>query len=232
MLRLDKRLSMLAGMIVPGRSILDVGTDHALLPAFMLLCGKSPFATASDIGEMPLKNAEKTIKRYGLEGKIRLRLSDGFRNIPPDEAEEIVIAGMGGTLISSMIDSAPWLKNKEKHLIIQPMTRAEEVRECLCRNGFMIESEEAVKDCGRLYIALSAYYQGSLPEYSDSYFYIGALTKTKSAAAEEYIEKQIKRLETRAAALEKSGREPEEARKLIGIINDIKSGKLIAGAAD
>ena len=76
---------------------------------------------ASDINEGPLNNAAKTVKQYGFEDRVVLRLSDGLENIEETEADAVVIAGMGGELIAKIIGDSQWLKNN-KQIIMKKMT--------------------------------------------------------------------------------------------------------------
>ncbi|MDR1629463.1 MAG: class I SAM-dependent methyltransferase [Oscillospiraceae bacterium] len=194
MITLDARLTMVAELIVPGRKIVDVGTDHGFLPAFMLLSGRSPVAVASDIGEKPLQNAQKTVRKYHLENRLRLVHSDGLAAIAPADAEEIVIAGIGGTLIARVLAATPWLREPGRHLVLQPMSRAEEVRRFLCENGFYIDREAAAADGGRLYGAVSAYWDGRENEHSLGYYHFGELPKNGSHEARRLIEKHAQSL--------------------------------------
>lgn len=189
MITLDARLNMVAELIVPGRKIVDVGTDHGFLPAFMLLSGRSPSAIASDIGEKPLLNAQKTVRHYRLESRLQLLLSNGLAAIAPPDAEEIVIAGMGGTLIVRMLAAASWLCEPGRHLILQPMSRAEEVRQFLCENGFFIDREAACADGARLYGAISAYWDGGENSRSLGYYHFGELSERVSSEARQLAEK-------------------------------------------
>ena len=99
-LTLSPRLAATASLVVGGGSIVDVGTDHAYLPAHLILTKKVPFAIAADLRQSPLDNARDTVIKYKLQKQIDLRLSDGLKEIKPDEVKEIVFAGMGGTLIA------------------------------------------------------------------------------------------------------------------------------------
>lgn len=56
---------------------------------------------------------------------ISARLSNGLENIAENEADDFVIAGMGGELIAAILDSCAYAKNSEKHFILQPMTKSE-----------------------------------------------------------------------------------------------------------
>ena len=75
---LDSRLSAVADLVRSGTRFADVGTDHAYLPAFLLMGGKIEYAVCSDLRKGPLKNAEETVKKYGVSDKVDLRLSDGL----------------------------------------------------------------------------------------------------------------------------------------------------------
>ena len=95
-LELSPRLQTVADLVRPGARVADVGTDHAYLPAALLLEGRIPFAIAADLRQGPLERARATVREYGLTGKAAFRLCDGLRGIRPDEVDAIAIAGMGG----------------------------------------------------------------------------------------------------------------------------------------
>ena len=105
MIKLTPRLDAVAGMVNNCDTFLDVGTDHAYLPAYIVENKISKRAIASDINPNPLMNAQKTLDEYSLADKITLRLSAGFENIEPYEAQEIAVAGMGGIMIADMINA-------------------------------------------------------------------------------------------------------------------------------
>lgn len=50
------------------------------------------------------------MRKYQVEDIVELRLSDGLQAFLPEEADFIVIAGMGGEVIASILGAAPWLK--------------------------------------------------------------------------------------------------------------------------
>ncbi len=171
---------------------MDVGTDHAYLPVFLIQQGIVDRAIACDIREMPLNNARKTIKKYKLEDKIAIRLSNGLDAVSSDEADEIVFAGMGGTLISDIIRRTLWLKSNNKHLVVQPQTRAWELRRTLIDNGFEILGEKAVFEGKRVYIAMHAVYSGITNPHTASFAYIGRLSDNLDEAAVQYLKNQAK----------------------------------------
>ena len=110
---LTPRLSAVASLVKGGGIIADIGTDHGYLPIYLLQKGIVNGAIAADIGKEPLKNAERSVCQYELTDKIKLRLSDGLREFSPDDAEEIIFAGMGGTLIAEKLKETDWIKTNK-----------------------------------------------------------------------------------------------------------------------
>lgn len=176
-------------MVRKGNAVADIGTDHAYLPAYLILNGIASKALACDVRKGPLENARKTVEHYGLDDKITLRLSDGFDEIEPFEADDFIMCGMGGTLMEQLVSRAYWLKDKAKRIIVQPQSHAEDIRRFFVENGFEILSEDACIDAGKLYCAMAAEYTGGITEKPISYIYTGELSKCGKAEARLYLEK-------------------------------------------
>ncbi len=214
---LTPRLQAAATLVRGGGILADIGTDHGYLPIHLVETGKIDKAIAADIGKMPLENARKSVELNGLSDKISLRLSDGLKSFSPDDADEFVFAGMGGTLIAEKLSETPWIKDEKYHFVFQPQSRAEELRQFLFENGFQIEKEIATHEGRRVYIAFSACYNGEKTEYSYADCFLGKLLPTEDA--KKHIEKQISRLSDRynSAALSE-----EESKTLYETINKLK----------
>ena len=215
---LSPRLAATASLVSGGGNIVDVGTDHAYLPAHLILTKKIPFAIASDLRKSPLDNARDTVIKYKLQNKIELRLSDGLKEIKPDEVEEIVFAGMGGTLIAEKLKECCWIKNEKYHFIFQPQSKPEDLREFLYSNGFKINKELAVSEGDRYYITFDAYYTGKIESFTLSDCFIGKLPKTVEAKA--HLKMQLNRFEKKYNALKH--REDENIEDLEKLIDDLK----------
>ena len=112
--QLDRRLQTCASMVRENHVLADIGTDHAYLPIWLVKKEVIKKAIASDINMGPLQKAAFNIRRYNVGKQVDARLSDGLELIFPNEADDIVIAGMGGELIADIIEKAPWLKDAEK----------------------------------------------------------------------------------------------------------------------
>lgn len=149
-LQLQPRLRRLAQLVPEGCRLTDVGTDHGYLPAALLQQGKIAAAIASDIGREPLEHARRTAEEYGVTG-MSFRLCAGLSAIAPEETDVIVIAGMGGETILSILSDAPWTGDGQHRLLLQPMTKAAALRHWLVDNGYTFTGECLVEDKGRLY---------------------------------------------------------------------------------
>ena len=90
---LSPRLRMVGELVPAGARLADVGTDHAYLPAALMLEGKIPWAIAADLRWGPLDRARATAREYGLAGKLAFRLCDGLTGIQPGEVDAVAAAG-------------------------------------------------------------------------------------------------------------------------------------------
>lgn len=216
---LDDRLAACASFVRQGSRIADIGTDHAYLPVWLAKQGRIKSALAADIRPMPLERGAENIKKYDCENIVSTRLSNGLQEISSDEVDDVVIAGMGGELIADIIGKAEWLKDSERRLILQPMTKAHVLRKYLAENGFEIISEKACKHGGKNYTVIFAAYKGSPIECTEAFHYIGKLDP-KDELAHEYVEQVLKKLGYKLIGKKRSG---EDSSEIDNIINEIKS---------
>lgn len=187
---LSKRLQCLAEKIEKGSIAADVGTDHGYIPAWLIqnkVCNK---VIASDIKAGPLNSAINTAKLAGVEDRIDFRLCAGLDKYGPDEFDAAIIAGMGGETVISILEAAPWTRNKK--LIIQPQSKIPELRIWLYNNGFLINDAELVYDTGRIYLVWQVS-GGSAPEMPDTLMIDKQLMDKRDALLGAYLEGIIKR---------------------------------------
>lgn len=222
---LSERLKLISSLINRGAAVCDVGTDHGYLPIFLKREGIASSVIATDIREKPLATAEKNIKKSGVLG-IELRLCDGLDAVEKSEADTVIIAGMGGEVISGILSRCKWISNEDITLILQPMTSAEQLRKYLYDNGFEIIEEPTVLDTGRVYSVMLVRFSGKTEEKPSHFYYIGKIdTNTENGAT--YINKQIKRLSDCADSLEnipEKKREYEFYFKTAKSLEEIKNG--------
>ena len=155
-IQLSKRLQYVADFITPGLVLADIGTDHGFIPIYMVLADKTPKAFAMDINEGPLERAIEHIEEKGLGDKIETRLSDGLQKLNGNEAEAVLIAGMGGSLVIKILEEGKHALEGVKELVLSPHTEADLVREYLKTTDFVIEKEGMVIDAGKYYVVIKA----------------------------------------------------------------------------
>lgn len=152
---LTPRLRAAADWVPSGARLCDVGTDHAFLPAALVLEGRIPSAIASDIRPGPLERAQATLARYGLTDRVQTRLCPGLEAIRPGEADAVSICGMGGEMILHILEAAPWTREGVR-LILQPQRSQPELRRWLWDHGCRIEAEKVICEGPRWYTLLLA----------------------------------------------------------------------------
>lgn len=170
---LSERLMAVASLVRSGSSIADIGTDHGYIPVYLYKKGIIRSAVAADINKGPLSSCEELVLQEGLCDAIKVRLSDGLDNIDSMEYDTIIIAGMGGELISEILSRADI---RDKHIILNPMTHPELARKFLYDNGFDIDNDLIVKDGRHYYNVLDASYKGDIPSKSQCDYFLGNIT--------------------------------------------------------
>ncbi len=155
-MEMSARLKLIAGFVTEGYVVADIGTDHGYIPIWLIKADRIPRAIAMDIGKGPLERAQENIKQYGYEDRIETRLSDGLKELRENEADSVVIAGMGGPLIVSLLEAGKTALNTVKELILSPHTDIYLVRHYLIENGYDIVREEMVYDMGKYYTVMKA----------------------------------------------------------------------------
>lgn len=140
---ISKRLKTIAHM-ADAPVIADIGCDHALVCVEALQQGKVQKAYACDLRAKPLEQARRNIVQAGLQERIFIRLQNGLETLPED-VEQIIISGMGGSLIETILEANP-PHNKVRSLLLCPHKDAPHLRRWLVENGWMIDLEKNVQE--------------------------------------------------------------------------------------
>ena len=149
---LSARLACVASLVPAGARVADIGSDHAYLPAALVLDGKIDFAIAGEVVKGPYENAVHEIKDHQLEGKVIPRLADGLAAIEPaDKVDTITIAGMGGSLIASILEKGKNKLTGIKRLVLQPNVGESQLREWLMNNHYQIMNEKIIEEDNHIY---------------------------------------------------------------------------------
>jgi len=226
-LKLTPRLQAIADSINNGGVLADVGTDHAYLPIYLVQNGRISKAIASDINKGPIEIARKRIAAHCLEQKIEARQGSGFTVLKPKEADTIVIAGMGGMLISEIIEASKEVAESAEVLIMQPMLDSGKLRSYLLQNGFEIFDEELAKEDTKIYEIIWARYTGK-PQEPAGLMNIGEIIiKKKHPLAVELIDKEIAEINNILQKLgntesELTQKRVQECHELLNYYNEVR----------
>ena len=229
---LSKRLAALAAFVGKG-TVADIGTDHAQLPIWLVQNGRAS-ALASDINEGPCQRARINIYKWGLHGKIKVKCCAGLDGIEEFSPDNIVIAGMGGELIESILKASEYPKKSRCRLVLAPQSMQDITRRYLYENGFFIEAENVVYDGGKYYQIISAVYTGVVGEQLLEYEYkLGVLNLKRAAQSptdtdigwlKSVASSAKRRIDGRAGACDDSD-EQKNDRELLLAIEKILKGK-------
>jgi tRNA (adenine22-N1)-methyltransferase len=141
-------LEKIRAMIHQGERVADIGADHALLPIALFERDITRALILSDIRPGPLEKARAGIARR-LPGEVfDIRLGGGLAPLGKGEVDTVVIAGMGGLLIASILSADPEKARSFKRYILQPRNAADKLRIRLAELAFVI-GDEALATEGR-----------------------------------------------------------------------------------
>lgn len=200
---LTKRLQLIYDIIPKCNTVADIGTDHGYIPISLVTDGICKKALAMDVNKGPLDAAHKNTVKYGVADKIETRLSNGLENLNKGEADVIVIAGMGGPLIGSIIENGTDAITDDTVLILQPMIAQRELREYLYQNGFEITDEYVCREENKFYNIFKAKKGNVTPTVKD--IFIGKNLKNNSPDTfTDYMEYKIRVMEKILDGLKKS----------------------------
>lgn len=184
-LPISNRLRACCGFVSPGDRVADIGCDHGYLGIYLLQNGIASSVIASDVNEGPLQSAVLNANKYGVADRIRFYLSDGVRNIPRD-FDVMVCAGMGADTMISILDAAPWLKDRKYRLILQCQSKTAMLRKFLSDHDFRICEESVIKDGKFLYTVMEVVWQPGYPLTVGEWYFPPALLENPAPELPEY----------------------------------------------
>lgn len=193
-MQLSKRLQAVADLVTPGNRVADVGCDHAYIPIHLAEHDLSPRIIAMDINQGPIDKAKENIIRHGLEDRIDTRKSNGIEKLNRNEADTIIIAGMGGGLTIQILSEHMEVTKSVRELILQPQSEINKVRQMLSENAYVIIKENMVKDDGKYYMMMKAVHQENIKDSEEfklllpEHFYYGRiLLQKKNPVLKEFL---------------------------------------------
>jgi len=203
-------MQILASKVTKGNRLADVGTDHGYIPIALVLQKKIPSAVAMDVNEGPLKRARQHIQEQGLDTYIEVRLSDGLEKLQPNEADTVLIAGMGGALTVQILKGGSHCLSTVKELILQPQSEIFLVRGYLFQNGYRILEEDIVLEDGKYYPIIKAVLGKEDPMESVTFaeLYYGKVQIQKSLPVlKDYLNLELCKTKSLIEVLKQNGQE-------------------------
>ncbi|WP_055107435.1 tRNA (adenine(22)-N(1))-methyltransferase [Paenibacillus ihumii] len=155
-MKLSSRLQHIADRLLPGCRFADIGSDHALLPVWAVKQGAAASAVAGEVNEGPLEAARRQVAEAGLSRSVSVRKGDGLEVIAPGEVDVITIAGMGGALMTSILEAGKDKLAGVKRLILQPNVGEDFVRRWLLEQDWYVSDEAIVAEDGKIYEIITA----------------------------------------------------------------------------
>lgn len=147
MIKLTERLQKIYDQVQPGETVCDVGTDHGYVPLALLESGKSPKAIMSDISAGSLaKCLENAKSLLPSASPFDLRQGSGIEVLEPGEVDTVIMAGMGGMLISEILGKDYRHSHSFRRYILQPRKHVGRLRYWLLDNDFTVVHEDLARE--------------------------------------------------------------------------------------
>ena len=144
---LSERLQIIANQIQNGQTMADIGTDHGFLPLYLWENKVCPKVIMTDVSEASLSKARDAFRSFEVEKHerkyvdVHFRCGDGLVVLDKNEVDVVVIAGMGGVLMTQILGSDFEKTLSFKKYILQPRNGSGKLRFWLEKMGFEIVSE-------------------------------------------------------------------------------------------
>lgn len=216
-----KRIDTLCALLEKSSTFADVGCDHGYCSEYVLTNGLCENVIFSDVSKGSLAKAQALLQDYVQEGRAKAVLGDGFFGVPKN-TEQVLIAGMGGSEIVSILSDKRW-GFMPKRFVFQPMHDAEKLRRYILSNGGYLQRDFTFFD-GKFYDVLMGGVSEEPQTYTDAEYEFGKENlQTMPKAFVDRTNKQIKNIETYLLQpnLQEKNREALHDRKirLQGVLN-------------
>ena len=194
-MELSKRLNWIIEKLDKVEVIMDVGTDHGYIPIYLIKNNIAKKVIASDINKEPLKKAKINASLDGVLDKVDLRLGGGLSPLKNNEAEAVIIAGMGGNLIRDILENDLNKVKNLDYLILQPAQNPEVLRKYLYKSNYEILDEDICLDENKYYEIFKVKYKiGDYISLEDIFYEISpTMLNIKLPLLKSYIESKIEK---------------------------------------
>ncbi len=207
-----QRLKTIINFIDHNSIVADIGTDHGVVPIYLVEENIAKKVIATDISKPSLEKLKNKLQDKSGSLNIETRCSDGLESILPFEVDTIVISGMGGVLIEEILSHSINIAKTANRIILQPNNGADHLRRWLLNNGFYIVEEKDLYENKKYYTVLSVQ-TGIERTYSDKeYLYGRRLIESQSPVLFQYLKSLQKEKEIILSKLIKVGSSSAETR--------------------
>lgn len=147
MKKISRRLQAVASLVSQSSIVADIGTDHALLLLYLtenqtIIKG---YGVENKLG--PFKKAMSAIKDIP---NLTVYLADGLSNLPED-VNTVILSGLGGEAIVSILNKHLFKLNQLDFLIISPHSEEYAVRKFLYQKKWSIDKELIILERKKFY---------------------------------------------------------------------------------
>ncbi len=190
----SKRLETIVEMIDDNSKIADVGSDHCYVPIACCKANKITFAQAIDNKKGPFTRMSKAIKESGYDNKIIASLSNGLDELD-ERVDTLIIAGMGGKLIISILENNIKKIGGINTIIIDAHNDRKQVIKYLEEIGYYLTENRFIYEADIAYDIMKWKKGKNLVKYTDEELEFGPLNLvSKSPAWEQYWISERERL--------------------------------------
>ena len=214
----SNRLRTIVDLVSGAHVAADIGCDHGYVAKSLLEEHRAKMVIACDISEKSLLKTAKLVAGSGLNGKILIRRGDGLKILGEEEADVIVIAGMGGRRIMYIMENDKKKARYASKLVLAPNRNEKELRKYLLSNGYAIRDERLALEGGRYYQVISASAGVAEPETDEFFYIVGRkLIENGDKNLRGFLRKEITRLETVLSRAYLGKDQKEYAKRLTGL---------------
>lgn len=201
-MKLTPRLQAVVDKVPPSSRVVDIGTDHGYIPVYLLMNHISSSVIATDSRPGPLQAAKETLDLFNLSQAVELRMGDGLSVLKEeDDVDAIIIAGLGGDTIRTILAEGLDFLDKEIVLILQPMTNVGSVRIWLSQNGFTILQEDIADEEDDYYEVIVAALTGETCDIEENLLATGpVLVAERHPLLQPMLRQRLERLEAAIAS--------------------------------
>lgn len=159
---LPLRLKILANQLDSGKTLADIGTDHAYLPIYAVQNKIVERAIACDIHLPPLQSALINIEKFHVTDQVQCRMGSGLAVLMDGEIDVISMAGLGGMTIRAILNEDYEKAKKANSILLQPNNHEADVRLWLAEMGFKTLDEGVLKDRKHFYQWMKVKWDGEI----------------------------------------------------------------------